>query len=383
MNDAAAIDLLEAMLRIPSLSGEEGPLATFLVGQMERLGFAAHIDGAGNAVGSCGSGPHTLVLLGHLDTVPGAIPVRREGGRLYGRGAVDAKGPLAAFVVAAARHQAAGGAGRVIVIGCVEEEAPSSRGAHYVLPRYQPDGCIVGEPSGWDGITIGYKGALRVMLRLEQGARHSAHAGATVAERACATWEQIRQGAATFNGDRPRAFDQLLPALLSVQSGGDGRRDWAELHINLRLPLDLPPAAAVSWVEGHAPDCAVAVLGATAAWTGPRTTPLHRALTQGIRAQGGTPRFLLKTGTADLNLVAPAWGCPALAYGPGDAALDHTPDEHILLDDYLRGIATLEHALAGGPCGPPSAARGAAPPVHAVGLHAPGRLLGQPRATRL
>jgi hypothetical protein len=43
--------------------------------------------------------------------------------------------------------------------------------------------------------------------------------------------------------------------------------------------------------------------------------------------------------------VAPAWGCPALAYGPGDAALDHTPDEHIVLAEYLRGIAVLEQTL--------------------------------------
>ena len=40
------------------------------------------------------------MLLGHIDTVPGRVPVRREGGRLYGRGAVDAKGPLACFVAA-------------------------------------------------------------------------------------------------------------------------------------------------------------------------------------------------------------------------------------------------------------------------------------------
>jgi LysW-gamma-L-lysine carboxypeptidase len=98
-------------------------------------------------------------------------------------------------------------------------------------------------------------------------------------------------------------------------------------------------------VRAQAPDWTLTVLGGTPAWAGARTTRLHQALAQAIRTQGGTPRFLLKTGTADLNLVAPAWNCPALAYGPGDAALDHTPDEHLRIEEYLHGIGTLEQAM--------------------------------------
>ena len=96
---------LESMLAIPSLSGREGRLAAFLVEAMNGMGFRARVDEAGNAVGERGEGPVEVVLLGHMDTVPGDIPVRREGGRLYGRGAVDAKGPLATFVLAAAAAQ--------------------------------------------------------------------------------------------------------------------------------------------------------------------------------------------------------------------------------------------------------------------------------------
>ncbi len=72
-----------------------------------------------------------ILLLGHMDTVPGDIPVRIERDRLYGRGAVDAKGPLAAFVVAAARAQLAPGT-RLVVIGAVEEESATSKGARHV-----------------------------------------------------------------------------------------------------------------------------------------------------------------------------------------------------------------------------------------------------------
>ena len=77
-------------------------LADYLAVAMADLGFQAHIDGVGNVIGVLERGPGpTLMLLGHLDTVPGQLPVRSEHGRLYGRGAVDAKGPLAAMICAA------------------------------------------------------------------------------------------------------------------------------------------------------------------------------------------------------------------------------------------------------------------------------------------
>ena len=73
----------------------------------------------------------------------------------------------------------------------------------------------------------------------------------------------------------------------------------------------------------------------------PRDSVLSRAFRRAIRAQGQQPRFVTKTGTSDMNLVAPVWNCPIVAYGPGDSALDHTPDEHIDLDKYLRAIDVL------------------------------------------
>jgi LysW-gamma-L-lysine carboxypeptidase len=64
-----------------------------------------------------------------------------------------------------------------------------------------------------------------------------------------------------------------------------------------------------------------------------------------IRTEGGRPRFKLKTGTSDMNTVGPAWGCPIVAYGPGDSSLDHTPNEHIDVEEYKRAIDVLTRAL--------------------------------------
>jgi [amino group carrier protein]-lysine/ornithine hydrolase len=92
---------------------------------------------------------------------------------------------------------------------------------------------------------------------------------------------------------------------------------------------------------------AIQFRGGCLAYRGEKNNQLVRAFLKGVRAAGGTPGFLLKTGTSDMNVVGPAWRCPILAYGPGDSNLDHTPDEHIAIEEYLRAIDVLEAALRG------------------------------------
>ncbi|HWQ14578.1 MAG TPA: [LysW]-lysine hydrolase [Roseiflexaceae bacterium] len=339
------IALLERMLRIPSPSTQEAELAQFLAAEMGRLGFASFVDEAGNAVGVAGEGPE-IVLLGHIDTVPGVVPVRIEGGRLYGRGAVDAKGPFAAFVAAAARLLTHGGLrARLVLVGAVEEEAASSRGAHFVKERYRPVACVIGEPSGWDRLTLGYKGRLLVDGRWEQAAAHSAGREPAVAERAVTFWNAVAARCAAYNAGRERLFDQLLPSLRAIRSGGDGLLDWAELTVGVRLPPAVDPQELARALEADAGGGALRFHDLCPAYQGNKNTPLVRAFLRGVRAAGGTPGFLLKTGTSDMNVVGPAWGCPILAYGPGDSSLDHTPHEHVEIAEYLRAIDVLEQAL--------------------------------------
>lgn len=341
------VTFLADLVRIPSLSGAEGEAAAFLVAQMGAFGWEAFVDEAGNAVGLLGTEGPLVALLGHIDTVPGAIPVRIEGGRLYGRGAVDAKGPFATFVAAARRAELAGRLRcRLALIGATEEEAASSRGAHFARDRYAPTACVIGEPSGWDRVTLGYKGRLVAHYRLEQPAAHSAGELRAAPETMVAFWHAVEQRCAAHNAGREKRFEQLSPSLRRVASGGDGLADWAEATIGLRLPEGVDPAALAEELRAMAGDAALRFEGGCPAFRSPRTTPLAGAFVRAIRAHGGRPAFLHKTGTADMNVVGPAWGCPIVAYGPGDSRLDHTPDEHIELEEYLRAIGVLADVLA-------------------------------------
>jgi [amino group carrier protein]-lysine/ornithine hydrolase len=350
--EARDVELLRGLVAIPSLSGQERAAVEYLRDCLAARGFEASVDGAGNAVGVLGDGPREVVLLGHIDTVPGEIPVRIEDGVLHGRGAVDAKGPLATFVCAASRAAEAGLRGlRIVVIGAVGEEAESD-GAFYVAPRYRPDFCVIGEPGGWDSVVLGYKGSLSGIYTLRKPGGHSAGPTATAPQVAVDFWNRYLAYATMFNAGRSRGFDTLDPTLRAFNTGTDGLYDTVELRFGTRLPLDVDGAAVIAQLRDFArtdlPDGAEAAIETNQplpAYRGDKNNPLVRALLAAIRAEGGMPRFKTKTGTADMNIIGPAWGCPTVAYGPGDSSLDHTPHERIELAEYLRAVAVLAGAL--------------------------------------
>ncbi len=340
----SAEQLLYDLVAIPSPSCHEGEVAAFLVDWMRGSGYDdAFVDEAGNAVGIIGSGSREIVLLGHIDTFAGFPPVRCQGRTLYGRGAVDAKGPLCTFAVAA-RQAKLDEDLRVIVIGAVEEEAATSRGARHALRNYQPAYCVIGEPSHWDRITLGYKGRLLLDWRWEGGLSHSAGDAPSPAERALAYWQKVQARSNTYNTGIDSIFARLDASLRDINTRQDGANGIAEMTVDLRLPPGLDPETLAQQFPAE-DDATVCARGAERAFTCGRNSELSRVFRRAIRANGGVPRFLYKTGTSDMNVVGPGWNCPMLAYGPGDSSLDHTPHEHINLDEYLQAIDVLTKVL--------------------------------------
>lgn len=358
VSEQAAFALLRGLIEVPSVSRFERPAVEYLRERAAGLGLRAAIDETGSFVASTSGDPlrsergvRDIVLLGHIDTVPGHVPVRVEGDLFYGRGSVDAKGPLAAFVCAAANVRGALPPGwRVVVVGAVEEEISTSRGARAAVGRYTPRACIIGEPSGWDATTLGYKGRLLAKFTLTRSVVHTAGPGPGVVDDMHAWWGEVLRRVEAMNAGKTGAFGTVQATLRSVRSEGDGLFDRVEAVAGFRLPPGVMPAVLERICEECAPVGArLECSGHEIAHVSERHTGLVRALSVAQRAEGAKPRLLTKTGTSDMNVVGPRWGasCDIVAYGPGDSALDHTPIEHLSITEYHRAIRVLGRAIAG------------------------------------
>ena len=394
MEQQSAAALLQHLVAIPSLSMQEAAAAAWLVEQMAAAGYdRAYVDPAGNAVGEMGpvAAAQLVVLLGHIDTVPGNIPVRVEAGGdgplLYGRGSVDAKGPLATATAAVARVGSAWAHAhnlRLVVVGAVEEEAASSKGARWIRDRFDgvnepvPAACIIGEPSGWTRVTLGYKGRVLVELDASQPMAHTAGPDLGVATVAVDFWNWLDAYAARRNEGRDKTFDQFSASLRRLHTSTDAAmHDHVAAQAGIRLPLDFNADifadALITWAEERTgvevgttarpivvpeQDTDIIVAGNLItirlqlrahelAFRGDRNNALVRAFLGAVRTvdPAAKPGFLVKSGTSDMNVVGPAWNCPILAYGPGDSSLDHTPHEHVSLEEYWRAVLVLEQAL--------------------------------------
>jgi len=167
LGDLVAVDSVNPSL-VPGAAGE-GAIASLLADVMRRAGLDAVVQDAApgrpNVVGVLegrASG-RTLMYCGHLDTVGVAgmsapfVPVQRDG-RLYGRGAQDMKGGLAAMVDAARQVAASGGLARGrLVIACVADEEHASLGAEALVRDWRADAAVVTEPTDLQ-IGIAHKG---------------------------------------------------------------------------------------------------------------------------------------------------------------------------------------------------------------------------------
>jgi LysW-gamma-L-lysine carboxypeptidase len=342
-------ELLQELVSHYSPSYHEAAAVSHLVEWMKKQGYEAAIDEVGNARGVRGpeSAPRTLMLLGHIDTVPGEIPVRVERGRLYGRGSVDAKGSLCCFAEATAQAVIPEG-WRVVVAGAVEEEVTSSKGARHIMKRFNPDLCLIGEPSGSERITLGYKGRLLIDYSYERTMSHTARPEPSAGAIGVMFWQGIlawvdQQNAGMGIDDY---FQQVMPNLRSINTESDGFHERVKMTIGFRLPPHVPPAKVVAAASSlAAPNSELRSYGAEVAYRGDKNGAASRGMLAAIRAMGKRPGFVWKTGTSDMNIVGAEWTCPMVAYGPGDSRLDHTPNEHIPLAEYEAAVKTLVYFI--------------------------------------
>jgi len=181
------VDFLRRLIRTPGLPGEEGETARLVLAEMEDLGYdEAWLDDAGSVVGLVrGRARHPAVMLcTHLDHVDVGDPERWPhppfgaevaDGRVWGRGAVDIKGPLAAQVHAAGRLTAAGERPPAdVYVSAVVQEEIGGLGARHMAESLAPDLVVIGEPSS-NELRRGHRGRVELEVHV---AGKSVHASA-------------------------------------------------------------------------------------------------------------------------------------------------------------------------------------------------------------
>ncbi|MDP6458406.1 MAG: M20/M25/M40 family metallo-hydrolase [Candidatus Bathyarchaeota archaeon] len=354
----SAINLLRGLVERYSPSGKEDEVGYFLSSRMEELGFLVKRDIVGNVIGEHGDGSPRVLLCGHMDTVPPELPVRLEDGILYGRGTVDAKGPLAALVMAASGLVDDGHSGTLIVVGAVDEEGMSTGVKNLVNDGLEADYAIFGEPTNVETITVGYKGGLVLKIDCETETGHSSAPWLfkNAIEKAMGIWHQVKSLQLPEEDSESR-FHSVSYCLRRIKGGGIGSvvPSSCQILVEARIPpavsVDRLSAELLALINAYRVDnpdvnVYVEILGHTEPYLSDKRSPLVRAVSRSIwRNRKAKVGLINKTGTGDMNIYGRATGTPTITYGPGDPHLDHTSYERIGVQDYLDSIMVLKGAL--------------------------------------
>lgn len=367
---------LRDMVRIPSPSTQEGRIAERIAAEMERLSFRnVRTDRIGNVIGWVGadSGP-LLMLNGHMDTVAvsdtGAwthepFGAEMEGERVYGLGACDMKGGLAAMVYGAhLLHKADLPRHGRLVVACVVQEEPCEGLASRVLIEEEgvrPDWVLIAEPSDLQ-ISRGQRG--RVELEVTAHGR-SAHASQPqLGKNAIYDAARLIFGLellADQLGNDPFLGPGSL-AVTDIRSQAGGRNaipDLCRLIIDRRLTLGESEAMALAEVrrliarEGIHAEVRVADYAATSytgypclaralypPWVIEEDHPLVAHLVRAVRAQlRRRPQIGYWHFSTEGVFTAGSAGIPTVGFGPGDPSLAHSADEWVDVDDVCAAAA--------------------------------------------
>jgi aspartate kinase len=321
------VELATELIAIPSLSGHEHAVSDLVLDLLTARGWkvVAQPVSAGrvNLWATRGTGDVTLST--HLDTVPHFFPPRREGGKLFGRGACDAKG-IAAAMICAAQNLADAGEDRVDLLLVVGEELRSD-GARAAASLPATSRWLVnGEPTE-SKLVSASKGSLRVVLRTRGQEAHSAYPelGRSAVEEMVALLAELRRvslpsdpllGETTMNvgtirgGSAANVFAGECEVEAMIRLVGDAQQ------VKDRITQLVGGRADIEW-GSHIP-----------------TQRFHTI-----------PGFDTTTVayTSDVPILA-AWGTP-LMFGPGSIHHAHTEEEHVSLEDLRSAVTTYERIV--------------------------------------
>ncbi|MGC9225924.1 M20/M25/M40 family metallo-hydrolase [Caldivirga sp.] len=330
-------ELLINLLRIYSPSGEERRIADFISSFLRQRGVEAWIDNAGNVLAVRGNGRRVLWLHAHMDTVPGFIDVKEEGDLVYGRGAVDDKGPLASMITAFLNSKPE----ITLVLTLVTREESDSLGSLSLIRGNvpKPDGIIVGEPTNMH-IAYSYRGSARVEIKCLGQGGHTAGPGVED--------NPILKVYSTFNimagklgnGQSTESYT-VTPTVINCGDHPSKVPTECAMTVNVRIPLNSSCRELSNIIEGI--ECAK-VIDCTDPITVNVNNPVVRSLVRASLRNNVKPLLSRKLGTSDMAILAKLT-LNLAAYGPGDPTLSHGPIEYININDIMLASGILTNVI--------------------------------------
>lgn len=369
MNDPVA--LTKALIACESVTPAAPPVFDALEAMLEPLGFAIDRFATGaapdgpveNLLAVRGSGGRHFAFAGHLDVVPpgegwsvGPFDGEERGGLLYGRGAVDMKGAVAAFVAAAARVPAEAGTVSLIITG--DEEGPAIFGTRALIERMaargiRPDLCLVGEPTSdrllGDTIKIGRRGSVNIWITVPGKQGHVAypHLAENPIPKLVAILAEIDgivldEGTEWFQPSNIELTDITVgnPAHNVIPGRAEARLSirFNDLHRGADLAARIEGIA-----KAHALGAKVeAKVSGEAFLTEPGA--LSDIVSDAIEARTGTrPELSTSGGTSDARFLSRV--CPVVEFGLVNATM-HKLDEAVAVED-LQVLADIYADILG------------------------------------
>jgi acetylornithine deacetylase len=374
-----AVALTRALVRVDSRSPDlvpgapgEGPCARLLAEVLAAWGFEVAVadaaPGRPNVVARLGRrepGARSLMLNGHLDVVGtegmthAPFDAEERDGRLYGRGAADMKGGVAAMCVAALRaHDAGRVRGEVIVAAVADEEFESAGTRALLAAGVRADAAIVTEPTrlavmpahrGFAWIDVAVHGRAAHGSRYDIGVDAIRHAGLLLAELDALDADEL-----PARQPHPLLGRGSLHA--STVAGGTGLTTYPDrcaLTIERRTIPGESAASAVAEVEAACDrvrarrpsfDAAVRLVFAQPPSDVSAEAPIVRALVAALGACDEAAPVAGMSAWTDAALLNEA-GIPAICFGPGDIALAHAAEEWIAVDEIRRAVDVLERLV--------------------------------------
>jgi LysW-gamma-L-lysine carboxypeptidase len=358
VSSAYAIELLKRALEIYTPSRSEAQLANLIKEKcLDDLGFEkVNIDSVGNVIATKGNGTPRILLCGHMDTVPGQIPVRIDSGFLFGRGASDAKAPLISMLLACSEFKQRG---TIIFAGVVDEEGNATGIKELVKNNLSIDYAIFGEPSGINRITISYKG--RIALKLTCDVLDSAHASApwlskNSIEEVFEVWKLL-SAEISAKYDKTDNKSKSVSLSLTEISGGSSHNvtpQKCKVTIDIRVPNGVKCLEILNHLDTSIRNISemkkvkitYRIEDMTEAFEADHSSPLVRALSLSILDVCKVRSVLLrKTGTGDMNVLGNSLNIPVVTYGPGEPHVSHSKDERVEIQSYLTSIEIYNRAL--------------------------------------